>query len=192
MVYTKLLALLLLPYIRMELPGWGKAMKLLSLKKKDIWKDAPTFIIRDKFSDYLMKVDLSDNFERSIFFLGRYLDKALLLTVSALTKEGEAFIDIGASTGVITLLAARKVGNAGKVFSFEPNPDAMKKLREHLTMNKIENVTPFEIGLSDEKDHGCQRVLKVTNENIGYGTFVQLSERRKAFILKEYKCNLTT
>jgi precorrin-6B methylase 2 len=39
-------------------------------------------------------------------------------------RAGDTFWDIGANIGSISLLASRIVGSDGRVFSFEPLPDA--------------------------------------------------------------------
>lgn len=39
-----------------------------------------------------------------------------------LVREGMIVVDIGAHMGYYTLLAARAVGDKGKVFAFEPEP----------------------------------------------------------------------
>lgn len=38
-------------------------------------------------------------------------------------KEGDTFVDVGAMGGLYTIIASKIVGNKGRVFSVEPNPD---------------------------------------------------------------------
>ena len=41
---------------------------------------------------------------------------------------GGVFVDVGANVGCYTLLAARRVGEGGRVIAFEPNPESLKVL----------------------------------------------------------------
>ncbi len=56
-------------------------------------------------------------------------------------KAGQTFVDIGANIGYYTLLAARQVGPAGRVFAFEPDPDNFKLLQKNIALNGYANVT---------------------------------------------------
>lgn len=62
---------------------------------------------------------------------------------------GGTFIDIGANVGVMTLRAARKVGDSGRVVAFEPNPGNVDKLLRGVVANGFENVTVYPMAASD-------------------------------------------
>lgn len=64
-------------------------------------------------------------------------------------KPGMKVLDIGAHIGYYTLLAAKAVGPAGHVFSFEPEPRNNALLRKNIAANGITNVTVFDIAASD-------------------------------------------
>lgn len=49
--------------------------------------------------------------------------------------EGMVVIDIGAHVGLITLAAALRVGERGRVYAFEPAPGPAGLLRRHVKMN---------------------------------------------------------
>ena len=55
-------------------------------------------------------------------------------------KEGDIVVDVGASIGYYTLIAARIVGNKGKVFAFEPDPKNFEILKKNVEINKYHNV----------------------------------------------------
>lgn len=59
-------------------------------------------------------------------------------------RPGDTVFDIGAHVGYYTLLAGRAVGPAGRVFAFEPLPQNVQYLREHIRLNGLKNVTVFE------------------------------------------------
>lgn len=62
-----------------------------------------------------------------------------------LDKE-KNFIDIGAWIGPTTLYAADK---AKQVFSFEPDPVAYRSLVQNIDLNKIDNVVPYPVAVSN-------------------------------------------
>ncbi len=55
-------------------------------------------------------------------------------------RPGDFVIDGGTSIGFMTLVMSRLVGEQGHVEAFEPSTLNYKKLRDNLTLNKIENV----------------------------------------------------
>jgi FkbM family methyltransferase len=67
--------------------------------------------------------------------------------ISEYLKPGMVFFDLGANIGLFTLLAARLVGESGKVFSFEPDQENAGRLRENVARNKFTNVTIVEVGV---------------------------------------------
>ena len=66
-----------------------------------------------------------------------------------LTEKGMQVVDIGANIGLYTLLFAKRVGNAGCVFAFEPEPDLFSALCDNCATNDVHNVSPFRIAAGD-------------------------------------------
>jgi len=83
-------------------------------------------------------------------WLGSYEYTKQLLFEQHLEK-GSIVFDIGAHTGFYTLLAAVLVGNTGKVIAFEPFPRNLSYLKQHLQLNKIENVTVIDAAVADRR-----------------------------------------
>lgn len=52
-------------------------------------------------------------------------------------QQGQVVIDIGAFLGTYAILAARRVGPAGRVLAFEPSPATFAVLARHLQMNGL-------------------------------------------------------
>lgn len=65
-------------------------------------------------------------------------------------RQGDCFIDVGANTGIYTLLARSLVGDQGEVNSFEPNAMSADRLEENLRLNHIDNVAVHRVGVADE------------------------------------------
>lgn len=66
-----------------------------------------------------------------------------------LTQDGMQVVDIGANIGLYTLLFAKLVGNAGRVFAFEPEPSLFSALCDNCATNNVLNVFPFQIAAGD-------------------------------------------
>lgn len=91
-------------------------------------------------------------------------------------RPGQVFIDVGAHVGYYSLLASRLVGENGKVFAFEPDPENFEVLQMNLTLNHAKNVMPFRQALwkrsSKAKLHSYGEHYKMfptlTPENISH------------------------
>lgn len=66
-------------------------------------------------------------------------------------KKGDIFLDIGANVGLYSLSNSKIVGDEGRIFSFEPTPDTFGRLQQNIRLNKLTNIQPFKIGLSNQK-----------------------------------------
>jgi FkbM family methyltransferase len=83
-------------------------------------------------------------------WLGSYeQDKQKLLEQTV--PVGGIVFDLGAHVGFHTLLAAELVGAAGQVFAFEPMPQNLSYLNQHLQLNQIHNVTVINAAVSDQE-----------------------------------------
>ena len=58
-------------------------------------------------------------------------------------------IDIGANIGYYTILTSKLIGPGQRVFSFEPQPAVVTKLRRNIEASGLANVTVFPFALSD-------------------------------------------
>lgn len=63
-------------------------------------------------------------------------------------KKGSIVYDIGAHVGFYTLLSSELVGTEGKVVAFEPNPRNINYLKEHLRLNRCDNVIIIEAAVA--------------------------------------------
>lgn len=178
------LALLTIPYARLELPGWGRLLKQFGVYEDDLWKKAPKKTIRGKWHGYLMTLNLANWSERQTFFLGRFYDLETQLLIRAAVKPGDNFIDIGANIGMITLLAAHCVESTGTVYAFEPNPRAFEQLKANITTNQLQHVKLYQCGLAAHKG---ELTLSVITEHTGMGTFAQVPKDDQSFITQQYQ-----
>jgi FkbM family methyltransferase len=107
-------------------------------------------------------------------------EQAVQATLAERLRPGMVFYDLGANLGLFTLLAARLVTAAGKVFSFEPDPTNAANLRRNIQRNGFTNVTVVQSGIwsstgdrsflaanSDSPDHGVGRFVAHAPEDSG-------------------------
>ncbi|MCK9375551.1 MAG: FkbM family methyltransferase [Syntrophobacterales bacterium] len=70
-------------------------------------------------------------------------------TIVNLLKPGKTFIDVGANMGDYTLMAAKIVGETGKVMSIEPAPNNIKWINKSIKLNGYPNITVKNIALGE-------------------------------------------
>jgi FkbM family methyltransferase len=58
-------------------------------------------------------------------------------------------VDAGAHIGTFTISVSKIIGERGKVIAIEPEGNSFGQLTKNLELNKIKNVIPINIGLSD-------------------------------------------
>jgi FkbM family methyltransferase len=96
-----------------------------------------------------ISLDLSDYMQRSIYVGGYELEETALMR--AFVKRGMTVVDIGANVGYYTALAAKLVGDKGRVLSFEPSAPAFAKLRG-MVDSRCSQVTLFNVALGARED----------------------------------------
>ena len=90
-------------------------------------------------------------------------------------RPGMKAIDIGANIGFHTLLMSGCVGETGKVWAFEPDPDNFRTLQLNLSQNGCANVTLVQAAASSKTEqinlfcssahHGDHRIYPTDEEN---------------------------
>ncbi|MBF0532479.1 MAG: FkbM family methyltransferase [Candidatus Omnitrophica bacterium] len=67
-----------------------------------------------------------------------------------IVKPGFTVLDLGANIGYFSLLAAKLVGEKGKVYSFEPEPRNYGFLRKNLELNGYKQATAFQKAVGEQ------------------------------------------
>lgn len=93
-------------------------------------------------------------------------------------KAGGVVLDIGANVGVYSLLMARWVGPTGKVYAFEPAPQTLQDLRDHVAINKMsKHIEVVDQAVSDQKGEAVFYAHSTSGENsLNPGFAKRLSE----------------
>lgn len=94
------------------------------------------------------KADLGDWLGQYVYLTGAY-EPPTSRVISELLHSGDTFIDVGANSGYFSLLASRRVGPTGRVFSFEPVPSMRKRLIENILLNAMSNVSIHDVAVSN-------------------------------------------
>jgi len=85
---------------------------------------------------------------RPILEVGEY-EPHVVRAMRRLLEPGMVFVDVGASFGYLSLVAALEVGSEGKVISFEPDPYNCKLLYLSARANELDNVEIYPFALAD-------------------------------------------
>ena len=80
-------------------------------------------------------------------------------------KPGDAFLDIGANTGLFSLLAARSIKPDGMVLAFEPQPQVAEVFRHNVRLNSAQSVHLFEFALGIRT--GAARIMSEAQHSGG-------------------------
>ena len=98
---------------------------------------------------------------------GRYAS-AIVGVMARVLRPGDRVIDVGAQLGYLTAHAAVRVGPTGRVFSLEPDPNAVARLRGVVERNEFSWVRVLPVAASD---HEGEIVFHVS-ETLGWSTAV--------------------
>jgi FkbM family methyltransferase len=98
-----------------------------------------------------MRLSLDMHAEKD-YWLGTY-EPDLQAAIVELVQPGSVVYDLGANIGYISLLLARRVGEAGRVYAFEALPANLERLRANLALNRLVQrvvVVPGAVGDSSQ------------------------------------------
>ncbi len=165
---TKCLLDLVRPFLRHFPRGTGTLYRILGgYRHCSGWNNLDVHVTRGGEHGYRIALDLGDYFERETYYLGRFYEWEIQAVVKSLLRPGDAFIDVGANIGMLTLYGAAVVGSMGTVLAFEPNPEARARLHRHLEMNGLSHVRVYDRALSDARGRS---VLAMPSHRTGTGT----------------------
>lgn len=109
--------------------------------------------------------------ELALYETGTY-EEGTVSCLATILKPGETLLDVGANIGWISLIGSRAVGDTGKVFSVEANPNTLPILQHNLQLNHANNVEVLGIAVSDEPGEA----LLFENWNVNRGGASLLSQ----------------
>jgi len=112
-----------------------------------------TSVVVDWFARTQLRLHLGNDLSRQVYIAGCYEPNEFAF-LDKLLQPGMNFFDAGAGEGLYTLFAARRVGDTGAVWGFEPSGREFDRLLENLRLNDVGNVHAFRIALADVDGQG--------------------------------------
>jgi FkbM family methyltransferase len=109
---------------------------------------ATVFLVAELEPDLWIRLANLSYVERGILREGVFEQETVEL-FTALLAPGMTILDVGANIGQYTLIAARHVGERGRVHAFEPTPEVAARLRNNVALNGLGNVAIREAAVSD-------------------------------------------
>jgi FkbM family methyltransferase len=88
---------------------------------------------------YKMWVNIAEYQGLFLYFFREHQEPWSTFLASQFIQEGDVCIDVGANMGSYTFFMASKVGDRGRVFAFEPQPDLYQMLVDSIHLNKIDD-----------------------------------------------------
>ena len=124
----------------MRSDGRGKLTKWQKLRLGlSFWlmrKAAVTIEVGEGEAPYKFRCDNRRLARRAATLLSK--EEGTVAWLKAVLRPGAVFLDIGANIGVYTLIAARSVGESGRVYAFEPHIPNANRLFENITANGLQ------------------------------------------------------
>jgi len=116
---------------------------------------------------------------RSIWLIGIY-DMSVTEVLWRLIDRGETTIDIGSNIGYMTTIMAKRVGETGCVYCFEPHPEVYEELTENIRLWHASvgwhHINAYKIALSNKSGDGVLKRPANFLENRGTATLFPLSD----------------
>lgn len=127
-------------------PEWrGIGSTLLQVRS---WVGSP--IARCTTRGCIFFVDARDEAVGRVLLASREYEPQETELVDKILHDGMTFVDVGANIGYFTVLAAKRVGPTGRVFSFEPEPHNFELLKRNVDANQLTNVAAHNTAVVDE------------------------------------------
>ncbi|MFI9611382.1 FkbM family methyltransferase [Streptomyces sp. NPDC052023] len=93
-------------------------------------------------------VDSQDLIQRYLYLFGAW-EPHMTGWLRSRLRPGDGFIDVGANIGVFSVLAARLVGETGRVVAIEASPASHRRLALHARLNGCRTVRAVHAAASD-------------------------------------------
>ena len=134
--------------------------RIAGITSEKVWSPVPGGEVLAPLGDYV---------GRAAFYVGD-LDRKVTWICSHIVRPGDTVLDIGANIGMVTLWLSKLVGDDGKVYAFEPNPELQKILNEMLVHNSLHNVYLQPMALGAEQ--GLLE-LRIPRHNLGAASLIR-------------------
>ena len=95
---------------------------------------------------------------------GSLYEPEIALVLIRILHPGDCFVDVGANVGFFTVIAARLVGEGGRVYAFEPETANFNRLKQNVALNGLTNVMLYQAAVGDRDG---EAELYINSDNDG-------------------------
>ena len=88
--------------------------------------------------------------KRGLFFLNQYYEKDEENLIRKIVKPGDCVFDLGANFGWYSVMISKLVGNKGRVYAIEMEPELAGELKRTLDINDCKNVVVENMAVGNE------------------------------------------
>lgn len=120
-------------------------------------------IIMTWYDGLKVYVYLGNDMSRTLF-VGGCTEPNEFFFLNKVLRQGMVFIDVGASEGLYSLFAAKRIEPTGTVLACEPSHREFTRLQANLQLNHLRNVRALQIGLSNRSGEAMLRVAGYAHE----------------------------
>ena len=161
---------------------WGKglgrvpgALAIYSSLSRFLWSNKPVVEVQGS-KMYVNPEGLPKSYIKTFqaYIISGSWEQLTTEMFKQVVKEGDVVVDLGANLGYYTLLAARLVGEKGKVYAFEPEPINYSLLLKNIELNGYDNIVAVQKAVSnvtgkvrlflDSKDTGAHTIYQPGNK----------------------------
>lgn len=103
--------------------------------------------VRIPMTGCLMELDPNHLITRAWYVRADY-EPSLFAGLRRFLRPGMICMDIGANAGLFSLFMAKRVGNRGKVYAFEPTSETFQRLQKNIALNAQRNITAENVAVS--------------------------------------------
>ena len=125
----------------------------------------------------LVRINTASYIEWQLFFYGDY-EAFVTRLFDLLIKPGSIALDVGANVGIHALRLGKLVGQAGKVYAFEPHPFIFKRMTENIALNQLTGVIPVQLAVSSVS--GSCRLQGFDEGDCNQGTSFLVTDEQEA------------
>ncbi len=134
------------------------ALKPFALSGKPGPRDVEAFGLK-------LRLHPHDNLtEKRLLLTPQCVDPEELDTLRTVMGPGRTFIDIGANSGLYSLVAAQAGGPKSNVLAVEPQAEMRRRMAHNARLNGLDNIQISGVALSDYEG---EDVLRIVSENRG-------------------------
>ncbi|MEM7162579.1 MAG: FkbM family methyltransferase [Bacteroidota bacterium] len=131
--------------VRSFLIGLGRSIDFV----KHRWPISGAVNLNVNDIEFKMYSRCDDSIVNALFYQFDYKEKNDIQLYSRMIGQNDCILDIGANTGLYSLIAASKSASC-KVIAFEPNPINTERLKKNIHLNSLKNIEIEKYALGED------------------------------------------